>query len=79
MRTNKADLLLLDMIMEPGIDGLEAYRRILQINPDQKAAITSGFSESERVHTARRLGAQVYVKKPYGVETLAQAVLEALR
>ncbi len=79
IRTNKADLLLLDMIMEPGIDGLETYRRILQINPDQKAAITSGFSESERVYTARKLGAQIYVKKPYRLETLAQAVQEALR
>ncbi len=31
-----ADLVILDMIMDPGIDGLETFRRIRQINPDQK-------------------------------------------
>jgi DNA-binding NarL/FixJ family response regulator len=40
--------------------------------------ITSGFSESERVYEARRLGASGYVKKPYRLETLALAVKKAL-
>ena len=49
LRTHKADLIVLDMIMDPGIDGLETYRKILEISPAQKAIIVSGFSESERV------------------------------
>jgi CheY-like chemotaxis protein len=36
------DLIVLDMIMHPGIDGLDTYRRILEINPKQKAIIVSG-------------------------------------
>ncbi|MCP4689535.1 MAG: response regulator, partial [Desulfobacterales bacterium] len=65
MKTHSADLLILDMIMDPGIDGLETYKRILQHHPDQKAIIVSGFSETERVREAQRLGAGAYVKKPY--------------
>lgn len=79
LRENSADLLILDMIMDPGIDGLETYRRVLEIHPGQKAIITSGFSESERVVEARRLGVGDYVKKPYLIEKLGLAVKQALK
>ena len=78
VRQEQVDLLVLDMIMEPGIDGLETYRRILEIHPDQQAVITSGFSESDRVQEARRLGAGIYIKKPYRLHTLAKAVKQVL-
>lgn len=70
----KYDLLLLDMIMEPGIDGLETYKRILKIRPDQKAIVASGFSLSSRVKEIQKLGAGEYVKKPYSLEKIASAV-----
>ena len=65
LKTNPVDLLVLDMIMDPGMDGLETYRRIIQFRPGQKAVIASGFSETERVREAQRLGAGAYVKKPF--------------
>ena len=68
------DLIVLDMIMEPGIDGLETYKRIIQLHPGQKAIIASGYSESERVKEAQKLGAGAYVKKPYLMEKLALAI-----
>jgi signal transduction histidine kinase/uncharacterized protein YjeT (DUF2065 family) len=79
IREHRVDVLVLDMIMDPGIDGLETYRRIIQIRPDQPAVITSGFSESERVHEARKLGAGIYVKKPYRLDTIARAVRAVLK
>ncbi len=78
LKTRTADLLILDMIMDPGIDGLETYRRILEIHPAQKAIIASGYSESERVKEAQRLGAGAYVKKPYLMEKMAVAVRKEL-
>ncbi len=74
MRTHRADLMVLDMIMEPGIDGLETYRRILEIHPGQKSIIASGYSESVRVKETQRLGAGTYVKKPYLLEKIGRAV-----
>jgi len=65
LKGNKADILVLDMIMEPGIDGLDTYKQILEINPHQKAIIVSGFSETDRSKGAQKLGAGLYVKKPY--------------
>jgi signal transduction histidine kinase/ActR/RegA family two-component response regulator len=71
---HEVDIVVLDMIMEPGIDGCETYRRLLQWKPDLKAIIVSGFSESERVREAQRLGAGRYLSKPYTMEKIALAV-----
>jgi two-component system cell cycle sensor histidine kinase/response regulator CckA len=60
--------------MEPGIDGLETYKRILRIKPGQKAVIASGYSESGRVLEAQRLGEGLYIKKPYNLESISVAV-----
>lgn len=74
LQDNSVDLLVLDMVMDPGMDGLDAYRRILEQHPGQKAIIASGFSETDRVEEAQRLGAGAYVRKPYLMETLGMAV-----
>ena len=78
LRTNKVHLVVLDMIMPPGMDGLDTYRRIIDIHPQQKAIIASGFSESARVRQTQRLGAGAYVKKPFIMETIGLAVQDAL-
>jgi CheY-like chemotaxis protein len=78
IKTNKVDLLILDMIMDPGIDGLETYQRVLEINHKQKAIIVSGFSETERVKKALKLGAGSYVRKPYIMEKIGLAIRKEL-
>jgi len=78
MTNHEMDLLILDMIMDPGIDGLETYRKILLSNPNQKAIIVSGFSETERVKKAQKLGAATYVRKPYLMEKIGKAVRKEL-
>jgi len=78
LKDNSADLLILDMIMDPGIDGLDTYKRIIEFHPKQKAIIASGLSETERVKKAQRLGAGAYVKKPFLLEKIGLAVREEL-
>jgi len=78
VQENSVDLLILDMIMDPGIDGLETYKRILDLRPGQKAVIASGFSETDNVKMAQKLGAGPYVKKPYLIEKIGKAVREEL-
>jgi two-component system, cell cycle sensor histidine kinase and response regulator CckA len=78
LRDQKADLVVLDMIMDPGIDGLETYRRILEIHPQQKAIIVSGYSETGRVKKALEVGAGAFVRKPYILEMIGLAVRKEL-
>jgi two-component system cell cycle sensor histidine kinase/response regulator CckA len=77
MKEKPVDLLILDMIMDPGIDGLETYRRILKLHPGQKAILMSGFSETKLVKEAQRLGAGAYVRKPYTFDQLVLAIKTA--
>ena len=78
LRKHHADLLLLDMIMDAGMDGLETYERIVAQGGKQPTIIASGYSESERVKRAQALGAGAYLRKPYTIENLAQAVYNEL-
>ncbi len=79
LKTKSADLIVLDMIMDPGMDGCKTYEEIIKLHPGQKAIIASGFSNSDRVKKARALGAGEYIKKPYTWRKIAFAVKEELR
>ena len=78
LRINKIDLLVLDMIMDPGMDGLDTYKKILELHPEQKAIIASGFSETGRVKEVQNLGAGAYIRKPLLLEKIGIAVKEEL-
>ena len=78
LEKNSVDLVILDMIMDPGINGQETYRRIIKTHPGQKAIIVSGYSETDDVKKAQALGAGQYIKKPLTIEKIGLAVKEAL-
>jgi signal transduction histidine kinase/CheY-like chemotaxis protein len=71
-------LIILDMIMEGGMDGLDTYKEILKIKPGLKAIIASGFSETSRVREAVELGAGAYIRKPYTLEKIALTLKKEL-
>jgi signal transduction histidine kinase len=78
LKENTVDLILLDMIMDPGINGRETYERIIKVHPNQKAIIVSGFAETDDVKAALRLGAGQYIKKPITLERIGFAVKKEL-
>ena len=71
-------MILLDMIMDPGINGRETYERIIKTHPEQKAIIVSGFAETDEVREAQKIGAGKYIKKPVTLERIGIAVKEEL-
>lgn len=78
VKHHSPDLIILDMIMDPGMDGLDTYRKIIEVRPGQKTILVSGFSETDRLREAQRLGAGEYVRKPYLIEKIALAVRKEL-
>jgi PAS domain S-box-containing protein len=79
LQAHTVDLILLDMIMDPGINGRETYERVIKIHPNQKAIITSGFAETDDVREAQRLGAGPYIKKPLTLEKIGFAIKDELK
>jgi CheY-like chemotaxis protein len=69
-----SDLVILDMIMSPGMDGYNTYKEMLKLRPRQKAVIVSGYAETDRVMETLKLGARTYIKKPYLIEKIGTAV-----
>ena len=66
------------MIMDPGMDGLETYKNVIEIRPGQKAIIASGFSETDRVKKVQSLGAGAYIRKPFLLENIGLAIKKEL-
>ncbi len=79
LQDHHVDLVLLDMLMDPGINGRQTYERMLEINPGQKAIIVSGFSESDDVKAALTMGAAGFIQKPYSINQLGRAIKQTLQ
>lgn len=78
LKEKKVDLLILDMILDGGIDGCETYENIIKLHPGQKALIVSGYSETGRVQKTQELGAGSFLRKPYTLQQLSIAVWKEL-
>ncbi len=78
VKDNPVDLILLDMLMEPGMNGRQTYEEIIKLYPGQKAIVASGFSESDDVKATLQSGASDFIKKPYSLEQLGRVVKKAL-
>lgn len=79
LRDKKVELLLLDMIMAPKMNGHDTYAEIIKIHPGQKAVLCSGFSRNDVAQKTHALGAGGFLKKPYTRNELGRAVQQELR
>jgi len=67
------DILLLDINM-PELDGLSAYKRIVQMYPDTGCIIISAEKDTTTLRTAMSIGVQEYLIKPFTVDELETAI-----
>jgi two-component system, cell cycle sensor histidine kinase and response regulator CckA len=74
IKKEQVDLVVLDMIMEPGMDGCETFAEILKYAPKQKAVITSGYWSHEDQEKIKLLGISQYITKPYSLACIARAI-----
>lgn len=79
LKNEPVDLLLLDLWMEPGIDGYETYRQALEISPNQKAILASGYFRPEDRKLAQSLGIRQHLTKPYSIQSLAYALRDEMQ
>ncbi|MGI9538239.1 MAG: response regulator [Desulfocapsaceae bacterium] len=78
LRSCRVDLVILDMLMEGDIDGVQLYRKILDINPEQKALVVSGYSESGQISKAKALGITTILEKPVTLPVVSRAIRHTL-
>ncbi len=78
LKKKDVDLVWLDMILEHDMDGLDTYREIIKIKPEQKTIIVSGYSESERMKEAEVLGVKGFIQKPYKLNEIGLTIQDVL-
>jgi len=71
------DLLVMDIKM-PGMDGLEAFRRIKDIRPKLPVIMMTGFGTTEAAIEAIKLGAYDYHLKPFDPKAMLRSIDSAL-
>ena len=75
---SRIDLVVIDLILGDAFDGVETYKKVIEISPGQKAIMVSGFADIARIVEARKLGIGQCIQKPYALETLGKAVRREL-
>ncbi|MBI9100937.1 MAG: response regulator [Spirochaetales bacterium] len=78
LKEKKIDLVLMDMIMDPGINGIETFMKIKKNNPSQKVILLSGYAENTKVDEALELGVKDFLKKPCTLKQLSRSIRKVL-
>ena len=73
------DLVLLDVLMPGGMDGLEALRRLRRERPELPVVMMSGHASVDTAMRAVKDGAQDFVEKPLSSEKLLVTIENALK
>ena len=73
----RPDIVLMDIIM-PGLEGVEAVKRICQSDPAARVIMVSSVSYAEKVNEALAAGAKCFLPKPVTTEQLRRAIEQVL-
>jgi len=71
------DVILMDLIMPHGMDGVEATRRVKQVSPRSQIVVLTSYHEDEHIFPALKAGALSYILKDVSAAELADAVRKA--
>ncbi|NSW53195.1 MAG: response regulator transcription factor [Anaerolineae bacterium] len=73
------DVVLMDLVMEGSMDGVEATRRVKRISPRTQVVVLTSYHQDEYIFPALKAGAISYIIKDVKMEELAEAIRRAAR
>jgi DNA-binding NtrC family response regulator len=76
---SRPDLVLLDIALPDGMDGIELLKRIHSINPTARVIMVTGNTDPQLARQALELGALAYIDKPFDFDYLRRVVAMALQ
>jgi two-component system chemotaxis response regulator CheY len=71
------DVIMMDMVM-PDVDGVEATRKIKDIDPTIKIIFCTSVTQQERMKPAIKAGADGYITKPFENDTIVAAIEDVI-
>jgi NarL family two-component system response regulator LiaR len=70
------DVVLMDLVM-PGMDGVEATRRVKDVSPRSQIVVLTSYHQDEHIFPALKAGAISYILKDVKMTELAEAIRKA--
>jgi CheY-like chemotaxis protein len=64
------DIVILDLTIRGSMGGEETIQKLLEIDPDVKAIVSSGYADSSAISEYTKCGFKACLAKPYQVDTL---------
>jgi DNA-binding NtrC family response regulator len=64
------DVVILDLKVKGGLGGEDTIQKILEIDPDVKAVVSSGYEDSPIIANYREYGFSAFLNKPYKIDAL---------
>ncbi|MBN1625659.1 MAG: PAS domain-containing protein [Deltaproteobacteria bacterium] len=77
-RGNPFKAVIFDLTVPGGMGGVEALKKLKEIDPDVKALVSSGYSTDAAMAEYKKFGFMAVIPKPYGIETLSQVVAKVI-
>lgn len=72
------DMVMLDLTIKGGLGGLETLQKLLEIDPEVKALVSSGYSDDSSMSDYLSKGFKACLKKPYTIENLSTVLNDML-
>ncbi|MDH3394276.1 MAG: ATP-binding protein, partial [Desulfobulbaceae bacterium] len=76
---NEIDLIIMDLTIPGGMGGKEAVKKILELNPDARVVVSSGYSNDPILAHYQDFGFQAVLVKPYDLKDLTKTVNDLLQ
>ena len=71
MRSDRQfDIVIMDLTVRGGMGGEEAIKELLRIDPDIKAIVSSGYTDSSAIAEYKTIGFKACLAKPYNIDLL---------
>src|SRR5210317_1278096 len=73
------DLVIMDLTVPGGMGGKEAIQRLIKLDPNVKALVSSGYSNDPIMSNFRDYGFQGVVKKPYRIQDMSDVLRAVIK
>lgn len=67
-------IVILDLTVRGGMGGVETIQKLREIDPAVKAVVSSGYSNDAALSNYREQGFRTFLKKPYNLKELHDAL-----
>ncbi len=73
------DVVILDLTVPGGMGGQETIEKLLEIDPDVKAVVASGYAKDPVLANYKDYGFKGIITKPFNIKELCKSLLEVMK